>query len=203
MIQIGILGSHGTGKTTLANKFIELQHHLGRKGFMTDDGCSRAIKKKGFKINQSGSYVTQIEISKELVDRFKPNSLNEDKVCHCSFVIRVSTVARMYAYLKYITEYTQTNYTANKVNIAVRDMLHNWAIYELCTSLNEIIFLPIEFGIDDDGVRSTDEEYQKIIDKYLIELLEEAGCNYRILRGDIDTRVKMLKEIMFKYFIRS
>ena len=44
-------------------------------------------------------------------------------------------------------------------------------------------YLPVEFDIEDDGVRSTDKEYQKEIDSIIFEILNEMGCNYYTVTG--------------------
>lgn len=60
-----------------------------------------------------------------------------------------------------------------------------------------IFFIPIEFPIKDDGVRSTDAEFQKKIDRRIREILKGYKCH--TLRGDKKTRLDKAIKICTKH----
>ena len=197
-IQIAIIGSQSTGKTTLANGYIDHMKSLDRDCWVTDDGCARAVAKKGTVINEAGTYVTQIEIARELVNRFQPGvNKGESSVCYSPRVIRVSTLVRFWAYMKYVVNFNINSTTAD---IATMNVLHEWALYELYSVFHEIIYLPIEFKPVEDGVRSIDSKYQYTIDCYIAEILKESGVKYHTIKGDVQQRFERLRSILFRYY---
>lgn len=196
-LQVALIGSQSTGKTTLANAYIDHMVSLERDGYATDDGCSRAVAERDIAINEKGSYITQIEITKELVSRFKPGiNRDKDNVCYYPRIIRVSTLVRIWAYMKYHIESGKKFVDAD---IAAVDLFHEWALYELYTVFNEVIYLPVEFELVEDGVRSTSKEYQLTIDGYIREILKESGVSYHTITGDVKQRFEKLRAILFHY----
>ena len=62
---------------------------------------------------------------------------------------------------------------------------------------NDLIFafIPIEFPLENDGVRDNDEEYRKDIEYEFIRLLKSFKIDYRIITGTIEERVKKIISI--------
>ena len=59
-----------------------------------------------------------------------------------------------------------------------------------------MFYLPIEFAIEDDGLRSTDPTFQKNIDDRYRQVLDDWGFKYEIVGGDIETRLKKILNII-------
>lgn len=59
------------------------------------------------------------------------------------------------------------------------------------SSYDKLIYIPIEFGIEDDG-RSTDVEFQKFIDNKFKELLK--GIDYVTVSGSVSNRLRQSLE---------
>jgi predicted ATPase len=57
-------------------------------------------------------------------------------------------------------------------------------------------YLPIEFEPKEDGVRSTDKEYQKEIDKILYNALKNFDITVVELHGTVEERVNTIKSII-------
>lgn len=71
---------------------------------------------------------------------------------------------------------------------------------ELANAKYDIIFyLPIEFPIESDGDRSTDEKFQKQIDDAIYNLLK--GSHFHTLSGTREARLEKALQIINKYNI--
>ena len=188
--QIAIIGSQSTGKTTLANDYIKYIMRQGkgcREHWITDDGCARAVAERGGNINEVTGCATQINIVRELVRKFKPYN----GFIYSPYILRVSTLARIWAYMKYSIEHTG-GYTWNDASSSSLVIFHEWALYELYSVFDEVIYLPIEFEPVEDEVRSTSKEYQVIIDGYIKDILDESGVYYHTIVGDKVSRLEQL-----------
>ena len=62
-----------------------------------------------------------------------------------------------------------------------------------------IVYIPIEFDLVEDGVRSSDKHYQKEIDKYIKDILEEHvdPLNMCEIRGSPSERATKVKNIIY------
>lgn len=60
------------------------------------------------------------------------------------------------------------------------------------------VYLPVEFPIEDDGVRSTDVENQAKIDFLIKNLLDTSGVNYITVTGTVEERVKQIENVLNK-----
>lgn len=193
--QIAIIGSQSTGKTTLANAYIKCIRDQGKnckEYWITDDGCARSVAKRGGGINEDTNCSTQINIVRELVRKFKPCA-QENGFRYSPYIMRVSTLVRIWAYMKYSIEHSRD---WNNDDVASMAIFHEWALYELYFVFDEVIYLPIEFEPIEDGVRSTSKEYQVIIDGYLKDILEESGVYYHIIVGNRLSRLNQLRYII-------
>lgn len=64
---------------------------------------------------------------------------------------------------------------------------------------DEIIYLPREFGYEQDGVRWQDEELAKAVDKAILTFLESENITYTVASGDTKERAsKIMKHLGFK-----
>ena len=61
-----------------------------------------------------------------------------------------------------------------------------------------IFYLPIEFGLKVDEVRSADKDYQKLIDDRLKKFFAEMKIEYIEIGGDFETRIRKIQEILKK-----
>lgn len=56
-----------------------------------------------------------------------------------------------------------------------------------------LVYLPIEFDIEDDGMRSTDKEHQAAIDFMIKNILDTSGVKYITVTGTIEERVAQVE----------
>ena len=55
-----------------------------------------------------------------------------------------------------------------------------------------IVYVPIEFEVENDGVRSTDKEYQAMIDFFIKNILETSKTPYITVTGTVEERVAQI-----------
>ena len=65
-------------------------------------------------------------------------------------------------------------------------------------------YVPIEFEVENDGFRSTNEEFRKAIDKNITELFDymealHLGLTVYTIKGSVEERLETMREIMKQY----
>lgn len=167
-----LVGSHGTGKTTL------LEAYKNKWGLNIRDGISRPVHKITNKFKLSG-YVEQSLI----------NELT-------------------FFYWKYNKDIPDVGMTRSVVDCVVYSKVLGYEdLYEECIKrfetldLSDVTFcyIPIEFPLEDDGVRYTDPELQRKIDDEIKNELIKLNIPYHTITGTIEQRVEQLKQIIDKY----
>lgn len=167
-MRVTVIGAHGTGKTTLAKSIAE---KLGIN--FIPDVVSQAYK-LGFPINEDTPPETQFWIlSKQLeLERNTPEPWIIEKsiwdnIVYGSFSIKDKEV------LNVITKIVDAN-----------------------TKYDIVFYLPIEFPIPHDGLRSMNKKFQKDIDNGLKKVITGRKVKYIKLNGNEKTRLdKALKII--------
>ena len=59
-----------------------------------------------------------------------------------------------------------------------------------------LVYLPIEFEIEDDGIRNTDKEDQLKMDFLIKNLLDSSEINYITVTGSVEERVKQIENAL-------
>lgn len=59
-----------------------------------------------------------------------------------------------------------------------------------------VVYTPIEFDIEDDGMRSTDKEHQARIDFLIKNILDTAGIDYITVTGTVAERVEQVNAVL-------
>ncbi len=168
-MKIAIGGSHGVGKNTLAKALAK------RTGFnYIPDIVREEALKKGFIINEN----TPPEVQLWLVSRqwelenITPESWVADKSLF-DFLVYGEMVLK----------------DENTVKV-IREMVRRNANYDF------VFYLPIEFSLELDGVRSEDLKFQKDVDSRYRKTLEKLGIKYIILSGSVENRVNRALEYL-------
>ena len=63
------------------------------------------------------------------------------------------------------------------------------SVIERNGNYDKVFYLPIEFPIEDDGIRSADPKFQSIVDQNYKKFLREKGIKYIVLTGSVEERV--------------
>lgn len=165
------MGSHGTGKTTLAKALAQKLHF----NYIPDIVREEAVK-KGFTINEN----TPPEVQLWLVARqweletITPESWIADKSLF-DYVVYGDLVLKDEDVKKVIRRIVQRN-----------------ARYDF------VFYLPIEFPMEEDGTRSVAPEFRREIDRRFRKCLAEFNIKYIVLSGSIEERIKQALDHIIK-----
>ena len=156
-MKINLTGTQGTGKTTVLN---ELSRIYPQFNIITE--VVRNLSSTGVKINEEGDNKSQYAIFSAYQELFEQNKN----------YISDRGLVDVIAYDRYL-------YKHNKINQIVL-LNHQQALRRFLKKNPDVIhvYFPIEFDLVDDGVRSTNKEFQKSIDNYIVDILNEYNIDY-------------------------
>jgi predicted ATPase len=161
-----LLGTHGTGKSTLLK---ELAKRVS--GIYTTDGFSRPVKniKNILKLSNDQEQI----IINELTKWAFLNYIEQPFVISARSLIDVIIYSNYYAPNVNTDELLQI-FRANK------DKIKN------------IFYIPIEFDLEDDGVRYLNKQDQHAIDQKMLDFIKEENLNIIEIRGSVEERVQKI-----------
>jgi nicotinamide riboside kinase len=168
-MRIAITGSHCVGKTTLTKVLVKKLKY----NYIPDIVREEAVKKK-FPINENSNSEVQIWFFARQweLETITPENWVSDK--------------SLFDYLAY-AELVLRDENLKKV---IREFVQRNARYDF------IFYLPIEFPIKEDGIRSINSKYREEIDSCLKQCLVKSNMKYVTVSGSIQERVKqVLKHI--------
>lgn len=166
-----LTGAQGVGKTTVLNYF---------KGtFLTPiTEVARNLNKQGVKINEDGDKSSQDIIFNTYWDK-----LNQD-----IDYISDRGLTDVIAYTSYLDD-------MGKINDNHETLINQLNKLELFIKNNPnaiVVYFPIEFEMENDGVRSTNESFRTSIDNRIKELLNYFYSNYITVHGTPEERIKQI-----------
>lgn len=172
-MRIAISGSFGVGKTTLSKElFQSLKAKYPNKKIALIDSIDRdLIREKCVSYDKKSApedyFIYVAEYVKRLIS-IKYDILVQDR-----------TLLDVLAYA-----------IANK-NISDNFLEMMYQLVEWYTKdVDFYFYIPIEFQIEDDGIRTTDLEYQKMIDRLVKYYLDYFRMPYKTLSGNVDERLE-------------
>jgi nicotinamide riboside kinase len=172
MSKIAIIGSHGVGKTTLIQRLKLLYPELN---FIDEVARDLQLKygKSTRDMNAEERSQFQIEAMQIQIDQEKAR---KDYISdHCAI-----------SYLPYSTKLPVYNELKAKIRDQYLPILKNL----------HIIYIPIEFDLENDGLRFATDEYQQYIDETLIGLLHKYNLKYITVTGTIEERLEQIGQII-------
>jgi len=181
-MKIAFTGAHCTGKTTLLKDIEEMFVDKFKVHSVTE--VARKIIEKGYPLNMDATVDSYIHYINDQL-----NAENE-QMQGCDVFISDRTLLDPVAYAMvnsklprpYISEY-------------FIDMMKNvWLLEKDRYDL--YIYFPIEFALEYDGVRPSDEMYRRDIDNMILSLLEQFQIKYIKISGNRCARKKQLFSII-------
>lgn len=175
MAKIGICGAQSVGKTTLLNALRNEKYLIG---YDFCDEVTRWVGSLGLAINEQGNDNTQMLIAMRHIYNLR---------MHRSFITD-RTILDCYVYSKWL-------FRNNQISYACLDEIGR-IFKEIKLDYTHLFYIKPEFKIENDGVRSTDEVFQKQI----VELFEDTlfehyyDDEYTILTGTVEDRVTQFRE---------
>lgn len=169
-MRIGFIGTQGTGKTTILNALHEVLPHYEKCNEVT-----RWVKSIGFSINEDGDDLTQELI---LMKHITNLQLYDNSIAD-------RTLIDGYVYTDWLNKNGKVSTEMVNKTLLVMNKLINE--YDL------LFYLPIEFSLEDDGVRSTNNKFREEIDlKFREVIASQLGTNIITLTGTVQERLKTI-----------
>lgn len=166
-MKIAIVGSHCVGKSTLA------------KGLVKELNCAYipdvAVEafEKNFVINENTPAETQfwilskqLEYERNLGENWVSDKSLLDNIVYGSIVLKDKQALSV-----------------------IKEIVRNNLNYDL------LFYLPIEFPLVDDGIRSMDPKFQKDVDERFLACLSDFNLAYHTIQGGKKERLKRALEI--------
>ena len=174
MKKYALCGAHGTGKTTILKDLendLMLEYDISPV-FNTSN--ARKLFEMGVKINDKGDDFVQYVVQASHVSRFAEKNWFADRCVIDGFA------------------YMEAAWRKKLISSRCWDVVYTLmeAFIPLYT---QIFYIPIEFKMEDDGIRKVDEEYQKEIDNYITHVARNHN-NITIINGSREERrAKIIK----------
>lgn len=163
--RIILTGAQGTGKTTLMNA-------LAADGTRTISHIRKYAEEQGIDIS-TASEVGQKEFFKSLKKELSSKrSYISDRGLTC------------------VAAYTFEKAVSGSISKKVADKQY-MDIVKFHTDNPDIllVYVPIEFPLEDDGTRSIDPEFQQTIDFLIKNILDTSGIKYITVTGSVEERL--------------
>ena len=178
-------GAQGTGKTTLARQLEEL-------GFKMIPSITRKLIDEGKLDSKRTSRGATVESQKIIFDEYLKTFRSEKSIVSDRFLTDVL------AYTKFIYRQKEDPEILNELH-RERELLDDLA-YEQGLMYGDadalVFYTPVEFEIENDGLRDTDPEYQKTIDEIIKRDLLGHGIRFIELRGTVEERMNTIKNFL-------
>lgn len=169
-MKISLSGCQGTGKTTLLKKIEE------EAGLFCIKEVIRELKAKhNISFNKECNYRSQLLIL---------NTHLQNALIYPNFITDRSSID---AFVYAIYSYQQKVFTEEEFRNFKRLFQVTLPLYD------KFFYLPIEFDLKDDGVRSMDDTYRNETDKIFRGIFKEYRINFIELKGSVEDRVKDFK----------
>ncbi len=185
-----LTGAQGVGKTSILKKI---------EGKMTTitEVVRNLAKTDGIAVNEEGNMEGQTKIFNTYYDILsnKQSPYISDRGLTDVIAYTVYNMQRLVHEMKISQEDSQ-KFIEDQINRFIKFSENNEDIV--------YFYVPIEFEVEGDGFRSTNEEFRAEVDKNISELFEymeglHMGLNVFTLRGTIEERLEAMEEIMKNY----
>jgi deoxyadenosine/deoxycytidine kinase len=177
-MRIGIIGTHGVGKTTLLN-VLRAEPEFGHYDIVNE--VTRTVKREGFNINEQGDDATQLYIGRLHCQNIilHPNLLTDRTLVDC------------YCYTHYL-------YKRGKVLPKTLDLI--WELMNASIDyFDKFFFIKPEFALEADGDRTDSVFFQKRIDQIFEATIDnKQNLRSKVVRvtGTVLERATQVKEAL-------
>ncbi|MGB9802474.1 AAA family ATPase [Desulfofundulus sp.] len=173
--KIAILGGPGTGKTTLC-KQLDVDYSMA--GYISDV-CLEFAR----------SYIAWYGVPASIFEQFllyEGQKRREEELSYCDIIFCDNATILNYVYGLLSCDFK------NPKEVYALMKLYEWAMRDLPEY--DIFYVPREFDVEKDGIRYQDSDFAVVVDAKIKNFLDIMNVPYTIVRGDLETRVKTVKE---------
>ena len=166
------LGAHGTGKSTLVNELnknlnLPIVESVSRQ-------CQSVVKKMGWE--PYGDHQSEYQL---MTTEFA--FWDFERICEWNInCLMVRSPIDVVAYMLANKDPRVGEYVEKLIQLKTRG----------CFAGSTMFYLPIEFELVDDNCRPMDSEYQKLVDKYMVELANILELELIPITGSVRDRVE-------------
>jgi len=170
-MKIVITGAQGVGKTTLAR---QIKKHY--TDFKVLHEAARLAKEAGYNLDKTATTETELWlIAKQIELESAEAKWVADRCC-----------IDLLAYINHLF-----SEEVSLIEFATKTLVSRFKKYDL------VLYLPSgEFAIHDDGLRSTDIEFQKAIDERIRDILEKHKIPFVRIVGSPQERLEKVKNLL-------
>lgn len=180
-MRIGIAGSHGTGKTTLAQRLADILELP-----LIEEVAREVAREMG--LDDLNKLVNCYDLARTFQSKVLLRQLEKEMQYFNGFVSD-RTVLDNFAYWYYYGLGRQCDF--NKIQARIRGIAD--ALYDV------IFFVPIEFPVVDDNFRFLCEPCRNLVEGIIMnELMNLQETPVFVLRGSVEERLKKALEIVDK-----
>jgi len=173
-MRITLSGALCTGKSTLIDELKKIPEISGKFAFKGE--ILRDLLKQGVKINEQGTNETQLLVISKMIENAALRNVILDRSVLDSLV-----------YSLYLYEKEQITKKILRIAEAAFENIQ----YDIC------FYLPVEFDIIPDGVRSGNKEFRNRIAQLFEEVITAYNYPIIILKGNIQDRVKQFTNVLY------
>ncbi len=173
-MKIAITGAQGVGKTTLAQ-----QINKDYPDFKILPEAARLAKEAGYSIDQAVIIETELWLIKKQIELESVGVKWVADRCGIDLL----------AYIQHLF-----SEESSLIEFATKTLVPRFSNYDL------VLYLPSgQFAIEDDGVRSTDVNYQQAIDRRIRDVLEKHKIPFIKIVGSPKERLAKVKNLFKNY----
>lgn len=182
-MRIAISGAQGVGKSTLCEYLtINLTTIYPTKTIETIGNISRDLAKRlGVSIDTKSTIEDYYLYNTEYIKRLINNNAD--------IIIHDRTLLDSMAYQLYNNNAPSNYYTM------LRELVR-WYIIDI----SYYFYIPIQFEMEDDGIRHLDKQHQKEIAAIILSLLSDYKVKYSVIQGTIQNRINAIVEELDESF---
>ncbi len=181
-MRFAFTGAHGTGKSSVLNGLADWLY-TRQIEVLNNSSSARHIINSGMDINENGDDKIQLIVQSSHVQKFCKDQWMTDRC-----------VVDGYAYTEYL--HKQGKVSLDTLNITKILMKQFLPLYD------HIFYVPIEFPIVADQVRSTDTPFQRDIDDIISKTLGDHPTIKKMTRltGPVECRIAQVQLVLDQYF---
>lgn len=173
-----LTGAQGTGKTTILKLFSEKHPEYT----VVTEVVRKLAKKDGIRVNEHGDVTSQKKIFNTYVCKLSQNGIISDR-----------GLTDVMGYTDWLADEMMDDVEGGALDFEYmreRDILMRYvkeypAVY---------VYFPIEFAVEDDGFRSTSENFRHQIDKHIKRILDDNKIPYITVHGTPEERLEQIEK---------
>lgn len=195
-MKLALTGSHGVGKSSLLKGLLQ--------SFSNPEDDNPLIRWEREDIETAPNWAATTLVPHWTIPVFDGGPVRKNQELYKTLTAKQKQrrIDWYYVWKHYMTSnflgahsiYDTWAYARLTVGLDYHRRLFNWAIQHI--SYDYVFYLPIEFPLEDDGVRFTDKEFQQAHDKEVKLILDYYHIPYHSLTGSLADRVRQVRLIV-------